>query len=82
MHKMFNNCTNLEEINLSHIYINKVKDMSYLFNKCYKLKKIIFDDSFNTKNVEDMSYMFNECNDLEEINLPKYFITNKVKRYV
>ena len=64
---MFENCTSLEEINLSGIYINKVNNMSYLLNKCYKLKKIIFDDSFNIKNVENMSFMFNGCNNLEEI---------------
>ena len=63
---MFENYSSLEEINLSCIFINKVRDMSYLFNKCYKLKKIIFDDSFNIKNVENMSFMFNDCNNLEE----------------
>ena len=79
MYYMFGRCHFLSEVNLSNCQTDKVTNMSYLFNKCSTLKKVVFPNSFDTKNVENMSYMFNCCYDLEDIHFPKSFVTKKVK---
>ena len=49
------------------LYLNtKIKNCSYMFNKCNNIKSIDL-SSFDSSDVIDMSYMFNECTDLKEI---------------
>ena len=61
MSYMFNNCSLLEEIDLSSFNTKRVRDMSYMFNNCTLLKKINF-SSFNTNEVTNMDSMFKIVN--------------------
>ena len=51
------------------LFKNKIKNCSYMFNKC---NEIIYIDLslFDTSQVTNMSYMFSECTNLENIILP------------
>ena len=51
--------------------------MSFMFNKCHKLKEIKGINNFNTSNVTNMRGMFNECNELKYLDLSN-FNTSKV----
>ena len=50
--------------------------MSYMFNKCHKLKQIIGINKLITTNVINMESMFSECNELEYINLSNFNTIN------
>ena len=69
---MFQECNELEYLDLSNFNTINVTDMSYLFNKCHKLKKIKGINNFNTINVTDMSGMFQACNELEYLDLSNF----------
>ena len=73
---MFQYCTEIEKINLSSFDTSKVTNMSFMFNKCYKLKEILGLHTFKTNNVKDMSRMFNECWELESLNLSNFETQN------
>lgn len=68
MSHLFNQCANLEEVNLSFFKTVDATDMRNMFCECTSLKKInsIF---FNTVNVLNMSNMFIGCGSLKEIDL-------------
>ena len=72
---LFQNCVYNKKITFTKFNRNDIEDMSFMFNECQSLKKLIF--NFNTSNVFDMSYMFSECNLLKELNLSN-FKTDKV----
>ena len=76
MSYMFNNCSLLEEIDLSSFNTKRVRDMSYMFNNCTLLKKINF-SSFNTNEVTNMDSMFKNCKSLKKLDLSS-FNTHKV----
>jgi len=61
MSKMFFNCTQLENLDLSHFDTSKVTDMSSMFEQCGELHRIIGLRQFNTSNVRTMSSMFKGC---------------------
>ena len=73
---MFNNCLNIEKIDLSSFSSKNVTDMCYMFNHCSLLKNINF-TSFQTQNVSNMNHMFNHCSRLLGLNLT-YFDTSNV----
>ena len=75
MKRMFNECENLEYINLSLFDKTNVVDMSYMFNECYNLSNLNL-LNFNTKNVLDKTLMFGDCINLQKIDLSS-FITKK-----
>ena len=77
MRGFFQQCGELESIDLSNIDTSNVIDISYMFNKCSKLKIINGMNCFNTKNVLFMDKMFQACNKLECIDLLN-FDTSKV----
>ena len=52
-----------------------LKDCSYMFYKCEKIKNIEF-ISFNTKYVTNMKYMFYQCKQLTNINLFSFITKN------
>ena len=67
----------LEKLDLRNFNTSKVKDMSFMFDQCFNLKKIIINPTtFITKNVTSMGHMFNKCNNLEDINLSHFEIQN------
>ena len=51
--------------------------MSFMFDKCFKLKEIKGINNFNTNNVTNMKGMFQNCNELISLDLSN-FNTSKV----
>ena len=45
---MFQQCNELEYLDLSNFDTSKVTDMSFMFSECYKLKEIKGINKFNT----------------------------------
>ena len=68
----FQNCSELENLDLSNFNTSKVIDMSFMFNGCSKLKEIKGTNWFNTINVTDMSYLFGDCKELEFLDLSNF----------
>ena len=58
MSSIFEECSELEELDLSNFNTSKVTDMEGMFNGCIKLKRIIGIEKFNTNEVIYMSAMF------------------------
>lgn len=56
---------------LENMNTKKVKDMSYMFNGCSKLKTADF-SNFNTEQVTDMSYMFNGCSAMTDLDVSSF----------
>ena len=69
-------CIKLKEINLNDKFIlDKVTDMSYMFNNCNSLLQLDV-SKFITTNVQDMSYMFQGCNLLSSLSLSNFNADN------
>ena len=77
MNSMFQQCNELEYLDLSNFDTSKVNDMGFMFNHCHKLKEIKGINKFNTNQVTKMKAMFQECNELEYLDLSN-FDTSKV----
>lgn len=76
MNEMFDQCSNLETLDLSHFNTEKVENMSKMFNGCTKLHDLNI-SSFNTENVKYMNEMFYGCSSLDTLDL-SHFITENV----
>ena len=72
---MFNECKELEYLDLSNFNTSNVTDMKCMFNECHKLKEIKGIERFNTKNVNVMSGLFQECYEIKYLDLSN-FITS------
>ena len=72
----FENCNNLEIVDLTALDTSKVTSMTWMFYGCNLLSEIDL-SSFDTSNVTNMSNMFLGCKNLTEINV-NYFDTSKV----
>lgn len=71
MSSMFEDCQQLEKINISHFSTTNVTNMGRMFYNCKKLEKIAL-SNFDTQNVTDMSYMFDGCSNLTELDVSKF----------
>ena len=69
MQVMFQECNELEYLDLSNFDTSNVTNMAWMFNKCHKLREIKGINKFNTNKVIDMQIMFQECNELEYLDL-------------
>lgn len=78
MNEMFDQCSNLETLDLSHFNTEKVENMSNMFNGCTKLHDLNI-SSFNTENVTNMYGMFYGCSSLETLDL-SHFNTRNVRK--
>lgn len=78
MNEMFDQCSNLETLDLSHFNTEKVENMSKMFNECTKLHDLNI-SSFNTENVTNMYGMFYGCSSLETLDL-SHFNTRNVRK--
>ena len=76
MNSMFEECNELEYLDLSSFDTSKVNDMESIISKCYELKKIKGINKFNTKEVKDMATMFGECKELEYLDLTNFNTSN------
>ena len=77
MSYMFNKCSSLISLNLSHFNTNNVLNMQGMINTCSSLTSLNI-SNFKTNNVKDMSAMFNECSSLTSLNISN-FNTNNVQ---
>ena len=75
MSKMFFDCKNLIEIDLSSFNTKNVTNMTWMFAGCKKINKIDL-SMFNTQKVTNMAYMFATCENLIEINLSSFNTQN------
>lgn len=70
---MFDECVNLEKVDLNGFDAGTVTNMCGMFRACYRLENIDFGQNFDTGNVTDMSWMFSFCRRLESINFIQNF---------
>jgi len=54
---MFNQCTSIQNLNLTSFNTSEVTDMSYMFSNCTSLQNVDM-SSFNTSKVKTFNYMF------------------------
>ena len=73
---IFQECNELEYLDLSNFNTSNVNDMSFMFNKCIKLKQIKGINNFNISKVTNKVGMFSECNSLDYLLLSKFNISN------
>ena len=76
MSNMFDGCSNLAELDVTHFNTANVTDMRYMFSGCSKLAELDV-THFNTANVKDMSSMFSGCSNLAKLDVT-HFNTAKV----
>lgn len=77
--RMFDFCSKLKSLDLSHFNTSKMTNMSLMFAGCGSLKKLDC-SSFDTSRVTDMSMMFCDSYRLESVNVSS-FNTKKVKNF-
>ena len=71
MSNMFNKCSSLTSLDVSHFNTERVTTMTCMFSECKSLKALDV-TSFNTAKVDDMTFMFNECSNLTELDLSSF----------
>jgi surface protein len=71
MNSMFECCSKITNLDLSHFYTSKVTNMQDVFAGCESLKDINL-HGFDTSNVTVMSRMFSGCIALETLNLGSF----------
>ena len=76
MSGLFNECFELEYLDLSNFNTANVTDMECMFNGCTKLKEIIGINKFITNKVTAMNGMFQQCNELEYLDLSNFNTAN------
>ena len=54
---MFKGCTNLEEVNTTHIISNEIEDIESLFEDCESLREISFSKEFLTGEVRSLKIL-------------------------
>ena len=64
---MFNDCSGLTSLDMSHFNTQNVTDMGAMFNGCSGLTSLDV-SNFNTQNVTYMQFMFSGCSALTTIN--------------
>ena len=84
MTTMFQECYELEYLDLSNFDTYNVTDMEAMFNNCNKLKEIKGINKFDLSNVKNKNNIFNGCNNLNQIVLSKFniTITNNKEKYI
>lgn len=77
---MFDCCTKLSEVDLTHSDLSHVFDFGYMFFKCEGLKKISFSLGIWQKAKYTLG-MFGNCKALERLNLPDVDLNDVVRSY-
>ena len=65
-------------LNIKLMGIDKISDMSYMFDECSSLSSLTHISKWNTNNVEDMSYMFSGCSSLSSLPDISNWNTNNI----
>ena len=76
---MFNECHELEYLDLSNFNTFNVDHMGLMFSGCYKLKEIKGLNNFDTSYVKYIYGMFQKCKELEYLDLSNFDIYNVEK---
>ena len=74
-YKMFYNCSDINEINLSNFDSSKVINMEGMFGLCRYLESIDL-SNFDISKVTNMRIMFYRCDHLNSINLSSFNTSN------
>lgn len=74
-HLMFDNCCNVEELDLKHFNTENIITMKGMFSECSKISKLDL-SCFNTAKVTNMLDMFSKCYNLEELDLSSFSTEN------
>lgn len=77
---MFDCCTKLSEVDLTHSDLSRVFDFGYTFFNCEDLKKISFSQGVWQKGKYTLG-MFGNCKALERLNLPDVDLNDVVRSY-
>lgn len=77
---MFDCCTKLSEVDLTHSDLSHVFDFGYMFFNCEGLKKISFSPGIWQKAKYTLG-MFGNCKALERLNLPDVDLNDVVRSY-
>lgn len=77
---MFDCCTKLSEVDLTHSDLSHVFDFGYMFFNCEGLKKISFSQRVWQKAKYTLG-MFGNCKALERLNLPDVDLNDVVRSY-
>lgn len=77
---MFDCCTKLSEVDLTHSDLSHVFDFGYMFFNCEGLKKISFSQGIWQKAKYTLG-MFGNCKALERLNLPDVDLNDVVRSY-
>ena len=72
MKAMFQNCNELEYLDLTNFNTSQVTDMSFMFYECHKLKEIKGINNFITINATNIGGMFEDCNELVNLDLSNF----------
>ena len=75
MSYMFDNCSSLTSLDVTHFNTANVSDMSSMFSGCTNLTSLDV-TKFNTANVTDMSRMFYNCQTLPSLDVTKFNTAN------
>ena len=78
MSQMFNYCSGLTNLDVSHFDTSNVTNMNAMFCGCSSLTSLDV-NGFDTSNVTNMSFMFDGCSGLTSLDL-SHFDTSKVTR--
>jgi hypothetical protein len=71
-YEMFQDCQEIEELDLSMFKSTKVHVLHLMFNRCYKLKTIYMSKNFGVSNIQYNNDMFNDCTSLVGGNGTRY----------
>ncbi|ENO8770570.1 BspA family leucine-rich repeat surface protein [Enterococcus faecium] len=74
----FANWSNLESFNGFYLDTSHIKDMSYLFSECTKLREVSF-KGWDTTNVRNMQQMFFDCRSIETLDIQNFYTPNLSK---
>ena len=80
MSHMFDGCSSLTTLDLSHFDTMKVTDMSWMFYNCEALTTLNL-SNFYTAKVKNMSWMFGGCSSLIHLDL-SHFYASRVKNTI
>ena len=72
---LFNECSDIDEIDASHLITSNVNDMGQMFRWCKSLTSLDL-INFNTANVKSMHGMFDGCDNLKYLDIHTFDTSN------
>ena len=74
LNQTFYNCISLKSLEIGHLKTDIVKNISYLFYNCKKLRYLSLSNStFTNKLITNMKGMFENCESLTSLNLSSFY---------